>query len=70
MQFLTKTITPRETISSTPKQHFEENVELQQSTLKINLPAAEIQNNEELKKKNKRKNPGMLKTHLWSILKS
>ncbi|KAL4107170.1 hypothetical protein QTP88_017554 [Uroleucon formosanum] len=47
---------------------FQKNVELQPSTSKINLSAAEIQNNEELKKKTK-KNPGMLKTHLWSILK-
>jgi len=69
IQFLTKTIIPRETINSIPKQHFEENVELQPSTSKINLPAAEIQNNKEFKKKNKRKNTGMLKTHLWSILK-
>lgn len=55
MQFLTKTITLRETISSIPKQHSEENVELQPSTSKINLPAAEIQNNEVLKKKQKKK---------------
>jgi len=55
IQFLTKTIIPRETINSIPKQHFEENVELQPSTSKINLPAAEIQNNKEFKKKKQKK---------------
>lgn len=54
MQFLTKTIIPRKTISSIPDQDSEENVELQPSTSEINLPA-QVQNNEELEKKPKKK---------------
>lgn len=64
MQFLTKTIIPRETISSIPKQHSEENDELQPSTSKINLPTAEIQNNDELKKKQKKKSRNVENTFM------
>lgn len=50
MQFFTKTIIPRKTISSIPEQGSEEYVQLQPSTSEINLPA-QVQNNEELEKK-------------------
>ncbi|CAI6356043.1 unnamed protein product [Macrosiphum euphorbiae] len=55
MQFLTKTIIPRQTISSITKQHSEESAELQPSTSEINLPSAEIQNNNEFKKQQKKR---------------
>lgn len=54
MQFLTKTIIPRKTISSIPEQGSEESVDLQPSTSEINLPA-QVQNNEELEKKKQKK---------------
>lgn len=54
LQFLAKTIIPKETISSIHEQHCEEIEELQTSNSEIKLPA-QVQNNEELKKNQKKK---------------
>lgn len=54
LQFLAKTIKPRETISSISEQYCEKIEELPTSISEINLPV-QVQNNEELKKNQKNK---------------
>lgn len=54
LQFLAKTIIPRETMSCIPKQHCKEIKKFQTSVSEINLPV-QVQNNEELNKNQKNK---------------